>query len=261
MDVPLDVPLDIAVGIRSGRDGSNVLPVYPDRLVLIFYLLVASVFVLACPEMLVGLPVSDKKVMFVSKPQASDLVLERIVGNAVLRLVLGDITEQRCDAIVNAANSSLMGGGGVDGAIHRKGGPAILEECKKIRAIRYKEGLPTGEAVATTAGALKAKYVIHAVGPVWRGGSSGEGELLSKAYRSCFDLAETLGVISIAFPSISTGAYGFPIEKASRIAIDAAVDFLLKGRWSVKDVRFVLFTERDFKVCQEALDRTRRPIS
>ncbi|MEM1726681.1 MAG: O-acetyl-ADP-ribose deacetylase, partial [Candidatus Bathyarchaeia archaeon] len=123
------------------------------------------------------------------------------------------------DAIVNAANPSLMGGGGVDGAIHRKGGPKILEECKRIRATEYPDGLPTGKAVITTGGNLKAKYVIHTVGPVWRGGKSGEAELLAEAYRNSLKLAVSKGIKTIAFPSISTGAYGYPIDEASRIAL------------------------------------------
>ncbi|MEM2459623.1 MAG: O-acetyl-ADP-ribose deacetylase, partial [Candidatus Bathyarchaeia archaeon] len=132
------------------------------------------------------------------------------------------------DAIVNAANPSLMGGGGVDGAIHRKGGPKILEECKRIRATEYPDGLPTGKAVITTGGNLKAKYVIHTVGPVWRGGKSGEAELLAEAYRNSLKLAVSKGIKTIAFPSISTGAYGYPIDEASRIALSTVKDFLEK---------------------------------
>ncbi|MEM4643732.1 MAG: O-acetyl-ADP-ribose deacetylase, partial [Candidatus Bathyarchaeia archaeon] len=143
------------------------------------------------------------------------------------------------DAIVNAANPSLMGGGGVDGAIHRKGGPKILEECKRIRATEYPDGLPTGKAVITTGGNLKAKYVIHTVGPVWRGGKSGEAELLAEAYRNSLKLAVSKGIKTIAFPSISTGAYGYPIDEASRIALSTVKDFLEKEN-GLEEVVFVL---------------------
>ena len=130
------------------------------------------------------------------------------VGKTKIRIVQGDITEQYTDAIVSAANRSLMGGGGVDGAIHRKGGPKILEECKKIRETEWPEGLPTGKAVITTGGNLKVRYVIHAVGPIWQGGRYGEQELLVEAYRNSLNLAFSGGSKTIAFPSISTGAYG-----------------------------------------------------
>jgi len=173
------------------------------------------------------------------------------VGNAVLVLMQGDITDQDTDAIVNAANSSLMGGGGVDGAIHRRGGREILEECKKIRATQWPDGLPTGKAVITTGGNLKARYVIHTVGPIWSGGTKGEPELLASAYRSSLELAKERGIKSIAFPSISTGAYRFPIEKAARIAISTVRDFLEKER-GIDEVRFVLFTPSDFEVYSEA---------
>ena len=129
----------------------------------------------------------------------------------------GDITGLAVDAIVNAANSTLMGGGGVDGAIHRAGGPTILEACRSLRAGRYPGGLPTGEAVETTAGKLRARYVIHTVGPVWHGGTSGEAELLASCYRKSLELAARLGLQSIAFPAISTGVYGYPREKAARV--------------------------------------------
>jgi O-acetyl-ADP-ribose deacetylase (regulator of RNase III) len=186
--------------------------------------------------------------------------MEHVFGETVVKLVLGDITAQECDAIVNAANPTLQGGGGVDGAIHRVGGPTILEECNAIRAARYPAGLPIGEAVATSAGNLKAKYVIHTVGPIWRGGGEGEGELLSRAYRSSFDVASSLGVRTIAFPSISTGAYGFPVSKASRIALDAAVDFILKGRRPMTEVRYILFSGDDLRTYEETLDQMRTPI-
>jgi O-acetyl-ADP-ribose deacetylase (regulator of RNase III) len=187
--------------------------------------------------------------------------LQRAIGDTLVRIVHGDITDQDCDAIVNAANPTLLGGGGVDGAIHRKGGPRIQEECRAIRRTQYPDGLPTGEAAVTTGGDLKARYVIHTVGPIWRGGGEGESELLSKAYRNCLDSAQSLGIASIAFPSISTGAYGYPIERASRVALDAAIDFLLKGSRSLKEVRFVLFSEGDCRAYEDAFGRIEMPIA
>lgn len=173
------------------------------------------------------------------------------VNQAKLVLVQGDITRRSTDAIVNAANSSLMGGGGVDGAIHRAGGPAILEECKKIVA---RQGpLPTGQAVITKGGNLKAKYVIHTVGPVWHGGHSGEPGLLASAYRESLKLAADKGLKSIAFPSISTGAYGYPIDKAARVALDAVVSFLKAKATPVTEVDFVLYDSRAFEVYATAL--------
>ena len=173
------------------------------------------------------------------------------VGKATVRLIKGDITEMETDAIVNAANSSLMGGGGVDGAIHRKGGPKILEECKKIRATEWPEGLPTGKAVITSAGNLKARYVIHTVGPVWHGGNRGEPELLAQAYQNSLRIAVSKGLKTVAFPSISTGAYGYPIGDASRIALKAVKDFLEKED-KLGEVVFVLFSEHDLKVYADA---------
>ncbi len=169
---------------------------------------------------------------------------EIIINQAKLSIIQGDITGQDTDAIVNAANSSLMGGGGVDGAIHRAGGPAILEECKQIVA---KQGrLPTGKAVITTGGNLKAKFVIHTVGPIWYGGNKGEPELLASAYRESLKLAAEKGLSSISFPSISTGAYGYPIDKAAEVAIKTVTDFLTKQVASVKEVVFVLFDSVSF---------------
>jgi len=177
-------------------------------------------------------------------------MLEYRVGRAKLRLVQGDVTEMETDAIVNAANPSLMGGGGVDGAIHRKGGPKILEECKRIRATEWPNGLPTGKAVITSGGNLKAKYVIHTVGPIWRGGNSGEPELLAEAYRNSLKLAVSKGLKTIAFPSISTGAYGYPIEKACRVALTTVKEFLEKED-KLDMVVLVLFSKRDFEIYKE----------
>ena len=174
------------------------------------------------------------------------------IGKAMVHLVRGDITEMETDAIVNAANSSLMGGGGVDGAIHCKGGPKILEECKKIRTTDWPEGLPTGKAVITSAGNLKAKYVIHTVGPFWQGGDCGEPELLRQAYQNSLRIAVSNGLKSVAFPSISTGAYGYPIGEASRIALETVKDFLEKED-KLSEVIFVLFSEYDLKVYADAM--------
>ena len=173
------------------------------------------------------------------------------VGNATLQLIKGDITEVETDAIVNAANSSLLGGGGVDGAIHRRGGPKILEECKRIRTTQWPDGLPTGKAVITSGGNLKAKYVIHTVGPIWMGGFHVESELLKQAYRNSLKLAVANGIKTIAFPSISTGAYGYPIEEASRIAVGTVKAFLEKED-RIEKVIFVLFSDRDFEVYLKA---------
>jgi len=169
------------------------------------------------------------------------------VGKARIRLVQGDITNMETDAIVNAANSSLMGGGGVDGAIHRKGGPKILEECKRIRAMEWPQGLPTGKAVITSGGSLKARHVIHTVGPIWRGGNRGEPELLAQAYRNSLRLAVKKRLKTVAFPSISTGAYGYPVEDACRVALEAVKDFLEKED-KLDEVVFVLFSESALQV-------------
>jgi O-acetyl-ADP-ribose deacetylase (regulator of RNase III) len=166
---------------------------------------------------------------------------------ARIELVRGDITRQQVDAIVNAANSSLLGGGGVDGAIHRAGGPDILAECRLLG------GCDTGEAKATTGGRLPARHVIHTVGPVWRGGGHGEDELLAAAHRRSLEVAEELGARSVAFPAISTGIYGFPIERAAPIALRTAAETSerLPG---IELVRFVLFSDGDLQVFQQALD-------
>jgi len=177
--------------------------------------------------------------------------LEFQVGNAKLELVIGDLTEFEADAIVNAANSTLLGGGGVDGAIHRKGGPQILEECKRLRATEWPDGLPTGCATITSGGNLKSKYVIHTVGPIWRGGFQDEAKFLKQAYRSSLKLAVTNRLKTVAFPSISTGAYGYPVEEASRVAVSAVKEFLEKED-RLEKVSFVLFSERDFEIYLKA---------
>ena len=169
-----------------------------------------------------------------------------------IRVVRGDITQVDADAVVNAANPSLMGGGGVDGAIHRVGGPKILEECMAIRRTMYPDGLPTGCAVMTSGGALKARHVVHTVGPIWKGGQQGEAELLQRAYISCLTLALENGLRSIAFPFISTGVYGYPVEEASRVAVGAVRGFLNESGWG-GEVIFVAFSDRDYDVYARAL--------
>lgn len=165
-------------------------------------------------------------------------------GKATIEIVQGDITNETVDAIVNAANSRLAGGGGVDGAIHRAGGPAIMEACRALG------GCPTGGAKATSAGNLAAKHVIHAVGPVYEGGTRGEAELLASAYRSSLEVAESLGAESIAFPAISCGVYGYPVDEAAAIAL-ATVRECLGAGTGIRRVRFVLFS-RDIR---EAFER------
>jgi len=174
-----------------------------------------------------------------------------IINKAKISIEQGDITRQATDAIVNAANSSLMGGGGVDGAIHRAGGPAILEECKKIVARQGR--LPTGKAVITTGGKLPAKHVIHTVGPIWHGCAKGEVELLQSAYRESLKLAADNNLTSVSFPSISTGAYGYPVEKAAITAIKTVVEFLREKETSLKEVIFVLFDSTTYKTYAAAL--------
>ena len=177
--------------------------------------------------------------------------MELTVNKTKVSTIQGDITKQATDTIVNAANTSLMGGGGVDGAIHRAGGPAILEECKKIVS---KQGrLPTGKAVITTGGNLKAQYVIHTVGPIWHGGSKNESELLKSAYYECLKVATETKLASISFPSISTGAYGYPVDEAARIAANAVVSFLQEQATSLKEVVFVLFDSRTYESYSSAL--------
>lgn len=172
------------------------------------------------------------------------------VGSSILTIKKGDITAEDTDAIVNAANSSLMGGGGVDGAIHRAGGPEILEQCVEI--VKTQGRLPAGRAAITTGGKLKARYVIHTVGPIWHGGSSSEQEILRSCYVNSLKLALLNHVETISFPSISTGAYGYPVSEASRIAIRAIVDFL-KGNTGIKEVRMVLFDDSTYSIYLGAL--------
>ena len=167
-----------------------------------------------------------------------------------IELVEGDITEQRVDAIVNAANSSLLGGGGVDGAIHRRGGPAILEECRALRASRYPDGLPAGDAVATTAGNLSARWVIHTVGPVYHA-SRDESATLRSCYTRSLAIAEELGARTVAFPLISAGAYGWPLEDALQQAFTA----LQAAETVVEEARLVLFGASTFALAQEVLQR------
>jgi O-acetyl-ADP-ribose deacetylase len=167
---------------------------------------------------------------------------------ARIELAEGDITEQAVDAIVNAANSSLMGGGGVDGAIHRKGGPAILAECKRIRSEHLPEGLPTGEAVATTAGDLRARWVIHTVGPVYSK-SEDRSHLLASCHTASLRVADEVGARSVAFPAISTGIYGYPLDLAAPVAIGA----VRKAATQVEEVRFVLFDHDALAAFERAL--------
>jgi O-acetyl-ADP-ribose deacetylase (regulator of RNase III) len=164
-----------------------------------------------------------------------------------LEVTTGDITRVKADAIVNAANSSLLGGGGVDGAIHRAGGFAILEECRKLRAGRFPGGLPTGQAVETGAGMLPARWVIHTAGPVWHGGGQGEPGKLADCYRNCLALAAAIGAGSIAFPAISTGIYGYPREKAAAVAWSTISDFVA-GHAQPATITLVFFSEDDARV-------------
>ena len=169
---------------------------------------------------------------------------ELVIDKTKLGLIQGDITKQVTDAIVNAANSSLMGGGGVDGAIHRAGGSAILNECRQI--VSRIGRLDTGKAVITTGGDLEAKYVIHTVGPVWHGGNRGEAELLASAYRESLKLATDYKLKSISFPSISTGAYSYPVSEAAKVALNTVIAFLCDGLTFLQEVVFVLYDSRTY---------------
>jgi len=170
------------------------------------------------------------------------------INNSVLELVQGDITQQVVDAIVNAANDRLAGGGGVDGAIHRRGGPTLMQETRQ----RYPDGCPTGSAVITGGGNLPAKFVLHAVGPVWHGGERGEANLLASAHQRCLDLAVENQCKSIAFPAISTGVYGYPLDKAATVALDTVIKFLQKES-RLELVRFVLFGDEALREFEKAL--------
>lgn len=175
-----------------------------------------------------------------------------------LSLIRGDLTKLDVDAIVNAANSSLLGGGGVDGAIHRAGGPEIAAECHKIR--ERQGGCPTGEAVITGSGNLPARYVIHTVGPVWQGGNKGESELLASCYRNSLRIALDNGICSIAFPNISTGIYGYPKEEACHIALATVADFL-NAHAQLSEVIFVCFDSENFELYQKGIREYSRELS
>ena len=165
---------------------------------------------------------------------------------ARIELVQGDITKQEVDAIVNAANESLLGGGGVDGAIHRAGGPAILEECRRLG------GCATGDAKATTAGSLPTRHVIHTVGPVWQGRDGGEAELLASCHRRALEIADELECRTVAFPAISTGVYGYPVERAAEVALGTTRDEL-ENHPQIEEVRFVLFSDEHLEAFQKHL--------
>jgi O-acetyl-ADP-ribose deacetylase (regulator of RNase III) len=174
--------------------------------------------------------------------------MEVKIGVTTFFLEEGDITQQTTEAIVNAANSRLAGGGGVDGAIHRAGGPRIMEECRKIGSC------PTGQAVITTGGNLKAKYVIHTVGPIYRGGTAGEAALLASAYRESMKLAQKKGLRSVAFPSLSTGAYGYPLDDAAEIALKTVIGFIRENP-EFDRVGFVLFGKASYQAYEQALKK------
>jgi O-acetyl-ADP-ribose deacetylase (regulator of RNase III) len=173
-------------------------------------------------------------------------------GTTVVRLVQGNIVQQKVDAIVNAANSSLLGGGGVDGAIHRAGGPMILEDCQKIRAAQG--GCKAGDAVITRAGKLDARHVIHTVGPVWQGGKVGEPETLANAYRRCLEVAKDAEVRTIAFPAISTGIYGYPLKEAAIVALETVSKYCTENVSCFDEIMFVLFGAEAFDAYSATLE-------
>ena len=166
-------------------------------------------------------------------------------GRVIVKV--GDITQEAVDAVVNAANGTLMGGGGVDGAIHRAGGPAILEECRSIRTTRYPDGLPTGGAVMTTAGRMPARHVIHTVGPVYGSGGADKAEMLAQCYRNSLALAAEEGLATVAFPAISTGIYGYPMDEAAAVS-SRAIEDVLRSNPSIREVRLVFFLPADAEV-------------
>lgn len=174
--------------------------------------------------------------------------LDRVKMETRIKIILGDITGQETDAIVNAANNSLLGGGGVDGAIHEAAGEGLLAECKTLN------GCETGEAKITKGYSLPAKYVIHTVGPIWRGGNHNEKELLASCYRNCLKLAEEYKLKSIAFPSISTGAYGFPAEQAAEVALTEIIKFLRNNK-AIDKVVLVCFSMKAFQICKTKFDQ------
>jgi O-acetyl-ADP-ribose deacetylase (regulator of RNase III) len=178
--------------------------------------------------------------------------MKKRIDGKTLELLLGDIVRQEVDAIVNAANPTLLGGGGVDGAIHRAGGPSILDECQIIRDVRGE--CPPGYAVFTSAGFLPARYVIHAVGPVWQGGKAGEPEILASCYRNALRIAVKLRLRSVAFPSISTGVYGYPTADAAAVALLTVTSFLSSEAATIETVRFVLYDSLTFMTYAGALD-------
>lgn len=175
--------------------------------------------------------------------------MERRWGNQRVELTIGDITEQNVDIVVNAANSRLAGGGGVDGAIHAAGGPSIMEETRR----RYPDGCPTGEAVISSAGELAARYVIHAVGPIWQGGSAQEEKELESAYKRCLELAAAHDATSVAFPALSCGAYGYPLDLAAEIALKTSI-LWFKYHQQPRLIRFVLFSEGPYSVFADKLE-------
>lgn len=176
--------------------------------------------------------------------------MELTVGDASIRLLQGDITKIPADCVVNAANSELVGGGGVDGTIHRAAGPTVMMELNRVRP---RGGCPTGSAVVTRAGLLQAKFIIHAVGPVWRGGGFQEDELLASAYSTSLRLAANRQAKRVSFPSMSTGAYGYPLDKAAPVAVKAIRDFLRAGQTSIQEVLCVLFDSRALQAYEKAL--------